>query len=1181
MPRPENPEAELRKAVSDCRAVIVSGTGISIAASRDPVSGKPHPEASWAGLLESGLEWLKEHNLISDGKAAAHLTLLKEDPDTHHFISAAQDITRLMGGADSPHFANWLERTVGSIKAHDRNGLDALEALREHGNLLATTNYDGLLLDNAGLRNPVTWTEPDEFLRAARNRETDKVIFLHGYWRHPQSVILDWASYEEITRDEQYREDLASVWKMTTWVYVGCGANGLSDPDFGLLMERYGKRARQADLWDFCLVRRSQREEFQAHFDKLKINVCAVSFGESHDDLPEFLRSLLPAPISPPTPAAVVVSTRAEPNPTPTPPAFYAEPDYIGSHQFVGRDSQLHELDDWARPADPTNLLLFEAIGGNGKSMLTWEWTTRHATQVRADWAGRFWYSFYERGAIMADFCQRALAYMTGQPLKELRKKKTAELKEPLLAQLHAKPWLLVLDGLERVLVAYHRIDAAEMPDEDANNPTDKIVNRNPRDTIRDEDNDLLRALAAATPSKILVSSRLTPRVLLNPSGQPITGAKRITLPGLRPADAKRLLRSCGIEGDSAAIQSYLTTNCDNHPLVIGILGGLINNYLPARGNFDAWAADGEGGAKLDLASLDLIQRRNHILRAALDSLPPASRQLLSTLALLSESVDYETLKAFNPHLPPEPKEVKEPTPLEDQWDFADGGLVNWEQMSNEQKAQRQKRNEAALARWHDYDKAVQARLESEEYREAAKKLAADVTDLEQRGLLQYDGRTRRHDLHPVVRGVTAGGMKAEDKESCGQRVVDHFSSLPHNPYEQAETLEDLRPGLNVVRTLIKLGHFQLAANACTAELMRALVFNVEAFAETLSLMRPFFPASWEELPKGVERDSSAWLANSAGVTLQQCGESKEAFAAFVASLSWYLSTADWDGTSVRIHNISESLDDQNLLTKALRVDGLAFELAVARGAQRDLFMSRLCLFVDQSRLGQWADAEATWQLLDPMGRKWLYYRPGDAERYYARFQYWRGTLQEEHLAAAERLAADGKNRSTIRYLHGLRGAWRLEQGEWAMAKESFAEALRMARESGVPDAQSETGVALAKHHLGQLVEPQREAERLAQLRKPAHRTLAQLWLALGDPEQVKHHALAAYRWAWADGEPYVNRYDLTKTTELLQQMNVPIPNLPPYDPAKDEPFPWEADVRAAIEKLRAEKEAKKHNTDV
>jgi len=55
-----------------------------------------------------------------------------------------------------------------------------------------------------------------------------------------------------------------------------------------------------------------------------------------------------------------------------------------------------------------------------------------------------------------------------------------------------------------------------------------------------------------------------------------------------------------------------------------------------------------------------------------------------------------------------------------------------------------------------------------------------------------------------------------------------------------------------------------------------------------------------------------------------------------------------------------------------------------------------------------------------------------------------------------------------------------------------------------------------------------------------------------------------------------VNRYELTKTTKLLQQMNAPIPNLSPYDPAKDEPFPWETNVRAVIEKLRVEKEAEK-----
>ena len=96
---------------------------------------------------------------------------------------------------------------------------------------------------------------------------------------------------------------------------------------------------------------------------------------------------------------------------------------------------------------------------------------------------------------------------------------------------------------------------------------------------------------------------------------------------------------------------------------------------------------------------------------------------------------------------------------------------------------------------------------------------------------------------------------------------------------------------------------------------------------------------------------------------------------------------------------------------------------------------------------------------------------------------------------------------------------------------------------------------------------------------KPAWNSgLAELWLAIGDREQAKKHALAAYKRAWADGEPYVRRYDLNKATALLTQLGTEIPKLPPYDPAKNEKLPWEDKVAAAIEKLRAAKEAEKNN---
>jgi hypothetical protein len=931
-------------------------------------------------------------------------------------------------------------------------------------------------------------------------------------------------------------------------------------------------------------AKKKKLEAFRERAKKMTADSLVHRVYATFDSLEEFNKKIGPSIVelrrhldaqSPPTGTPPAEGrTSADPAPIPRAPAFYAEPDFIGSHKFIGRQAQLDVLSDWALPADPHPVLLFEAIGGNGKSMLTWEWTTRHAIGVRTDWAGRFWYSFYEKGAIMADFCRRALAYVTGQPLEQVLKKKTPELARLLLRHLQARPWLFVLDGLERVLVAYHRLDAAEVPDEEVNTPTDKIVGRDPCAAIRPEDDELLRALASAAPSKLLVSSRLVPRVLLNAAGQAIPGVQRISLPGLRPGDAEALLRSCGVTGSSPAIQDYLTRNCDCHPLVIGVLAGLINYHLPDKGNFDAWADHPRGGGQLNLADLDLIQRRNHILKAGLDALSEKSRQLLSTLALLSESVDYPTLSALNPHLPPEPEEVDEPRDPE--------RSPRWESMSDAQRAEVQQKNQVALQRRREYEQAIEARLRSPEYLAAPQELARTVRDLERRGLLQYDGRVKRYDLHPVVRGVASGRLRADERDQYGQLIVDHFSQQAHNPYKEAETLEDLRDGLHVVRTLLKMGRFEQAWEAYRGDLSNALFFNLEAYAETLSLLRPFFPEGWDRLPGTLDRWDGSYLANDAAGALGFTDELKEALVAYSAGLLADLEGANWRGTAVKLRNISRNLVDQNLLRNAERVLLLHLDLLTPRGNDQDLFLNRLCRFRDLSLIGKWADAEAIWFLLDPMGRDWAReaYRPGRAEFDYARFRFWKGDLREEHLALAERLAAEGKNRKVVRAVHSLRGRWQIEQGHWALAAESLLEAVRMAREIGTIDVLSETELALARFHLGQLTDPQREAEQLAQARKPAHQALAELWLAIGDREQANKQALAAYKWAWADGEPYVRRYALNRATALLKQLGTEIPSLPPYDLANEEKLRWEDKVAAAIENLRAEKEAEKNKKD-
>ena len=851
------------------------------------------------------------------------------------------------------------------------------------------------------------------------------------------------------------------------------------------------------------------------------------------------------------------------------PPALYAEPRYIGSHMFVGRAAQLAHLNDWAASAESHPVLLFEAIGGTGKSMLTWEWVTRHASGARGDWAGMFWYSFYEKGAVMADFCRRALAYMTGQPLAAFRKKKQPELSELLARQLQARCWLLVLDGLERVLVAYHRYDAAQLADEQAGS-TDQIARRDPCSAIRPLDDDLLRQLAAASPSKILITSRLVPRVLLNAAGQPIPRVLHERLPGLRPADAEALLRTCGVRGDSGQMQDYLQRHCDCHPLVTGVVAGLVNDYLPARGDFGAWAADPARGGRLDLAHLDLTQKRNHILTAALQALPDASRRLLSTLSLLPESFDHAVLAAFNPHRLAEPKAVPDPERPGD--DSMPGHLPLMERI----RARR--RHAAAVKRRRDWERAHAAWQAAPETLAAPGALTATVHDLEQRGLLQYDRQADRWDLHPVVRAVASSRLPEQDRDHLGQQIIDHFSQRPRNPYQHARTLKDLRDGLTVVRTLIQIGRKQEAWKALQGDLSNALLYSVEAYPEILSLLRSFFSQDWSTPAAGLSESDIGALATEAAISFSVLGEHMQAAELGQVAIRAHVMTKDWRNAQIVINNLSVHCYSMNRLALSERYSMLSLRLAEALNDPGHLFFARQTHFEVLALTGRWDDAEQMWNLLDPMGRRWPrnLYRPGDAERCRLEFMLSPlGRLTEEDLATAERVARTGQNRMAMRILQRLRGEWRLTRGEYALAGESLREAIRMAHESGFPDPRSETLLALARFHLMQLPAARDEARRLSAGRDPAHLPLAELWQALADTDQAAKHAKAAYEHAWADGEPYVRRHDLDRATTLLQQLGEDIPALPTMDPARHPERSWEGEITAAITRLRKSKRSK------
>ncbi len=983
-------------------------------------------------------------------------------------------------------------------------------------------------------------------------------VLTHRYGQTPEDTAVNpqGLSITELEFDEAMRLGRPILLFVMSDNHPGTKADFETDPGKLSKLEAFKAKAKQ--MRQGSKIHRVW-EEFSSPGDFAQN--AAIAIGNLARELPS-PDTATPSPIAPaPVQAAKPVAAAA--------PALRALPDYIGSHSFLGRDSELQTLADWAMPADPHPVLLFEAMGGTGKSILTWHWLNHHAPQIRP-WAGRFWYSFYERGATMAEFCREALSYMTGSPVEQFRRMRTPELGDWLVAELKKRPWLLVLDGLERVLVQYNRLDAAQMRDDEADNGKDLIASRDPCSAIHPDDDDLLRRLTTVEPSKLLVSTRLLPSGVTNRSGIALPGVRRELLKGLRPSDAEALFRQAGVHGESAKIQAFLQANCDCHPLVVGALAGLVGDYLPERGNFDRWAGDRDYGRKLNLADLDLKTRKEHILDAAVAALSPEERKLLHVLALLSGGAEFAVLEALNPHLPAKPEKKEEP---EDPRRV----IGSWHDLTEENRTELVQAYEKAKADFAAYPGLLAAWRADPLVRAAPAKLRDIVRNLERRGLLQYDHSSHRYDLHPVVRGVASGRMNVDERKSSGSVVVDYFSARAPADWDDAEKLEDVADGIQLVMTLCGMGRYDHALTVYMGSLSAALAFNLEADAKDREILRSFFPQGWEEKPVVEDALLQSWLVNNAALRLATLDKQlSQRLLEIVIKTDLAERYAAWLATGL------QNFAPGSGLAAEWRVLTLALELARADGDQDQEFASRLLQFKNASIRGDVEQADLAWSenaaLQQPPSR--ATYRPGDAECGYAWHKFRHGDLTEDLIAKAETLATGGRNRRAIRETSKLRGLWRLETGDEVGALGHLTRAVTMAREVGLGDETAEAALALTRLRCGQGTNAHEEAARLDGCSGSASLYLSELWRELGEGERAIQAALRAHAWAVQDGEPYVYRWELNWARRLLAELGQPLPEVPVCDPAMHKPFDWEKDVRILIRELRQEKAAARKDAE-
>ncbi|MBC8029396.1 MAG: DUF4062 domain-containing protein [Pyrinomonadaceae bacterium] len=849
-----------------------------------------------------------------------------------------------------------------------------------------------------------------------------------------------------------------------------------------------------------------------------------------------------------------------------TAPHLLATPNFISGHEFVGRRDELTALDEWATGND--SLLVIEAIGGAGKSTLAWQWLNERATNTRPDLAGLLWYSFYEGGADMAAFAANAFTYVTGQRLSNFRGRKTAELAGFLVASLRERPFLLVLDGLERVLVAYHRLDASQTRDDEVASGKDD------RACIKPADGDLLRQLVGANPSKILITSRLLPTSLLNKSGQLLPGARHRLLGGLHPDDALMMMRNVGVRGDVKAIKRYLAVNFDNHPQIVGIVGGLVKDYIRDPGNFDRWEEDPLAGAALHLSKLDLVQRQTHILAAALNGLDRGVRQVLSRIAALGSAVGFETVEALNPFLLPQPQSsIWLDSSLKD----STSHLALLQAESRDAPTERLEE----INREIDETRTTIAKLEAEratslealaEYRRAEEvalpRLISALRDLEQRGLVQWDRQKNTYDLHPVVRGYAFDVLDQPERVDICDLIADHFRRKPADRYSDTKTLADVQQSMSIFRALVQAGRFDQAMRFYRGDFANALSYSIEAHHEILALLKPLFSNGFGRPPVGLRGPfEESYLLNNAAVALIELGRLSEARDALTIKLRLNLEDMDWQNLRICLTNLGETLRDDNRLAQSHAAFKFALELAEVLNNKEDLARGQWYLMATYRITGQFKRARAAYDAFRrlPIPSNRAIYRSGDAEEELCWLDFYEGRVTDDQLDAAEVVARAGSNRTALRSLIRLRGELALDRGSPNVAITAFESAIEMGQAVGLPVASFEARLALAKARFGQWQAAGDICERLVELDRPPHIELAPAYLELGDHDRAREHALAGYSEAWADGPPYSRWRELQQSRAVLKLLFETEPQLPAFDPRAVEPLPYEAEIRQVI----------------
>ena len=636
---------------------------------------------------------------------------------------------------------------------------------------------------------------------------------------------------------------------------------------------------------------------------------------------------------------------------------------------------------------------------------------------------------------------------------------------------------------------------------------------------------NFLRKLAGVKASRILVSTRLHPADLENK----VNGDP---LSGCFRRDLAGLADDDALElwrkfNVTGARDQLLPIfiRVENHPLLIQALAGEVARFRRAPGNFEAWK---KAHSEFNpFQDLPLVQVKSHVLEFAMRGLSDQARHILQTIAAFRMPASYGALVAV---LTGEAKMC----PGEPELDLV-------------------------------------------------------LAELEDRGLVGWDKRANRYDLHPIVRGVVWNSIKEDKRQVVYAALQDHFAALPEiNDWQLVNSFEDLAPAIELYHVLVNRGLFEEALHLYQQRLFGPLQYKFSLTSKQIEFLKMLFTDKIQSEPKLLTQSFAPHALRYLAESYHRGGQPKLAIHFYSQCFSHYSQHFNYEEAWVKtglkfdptVPTGSHLLSHLQMLSDAYQLVGSLYKACLA--AYQTLSISRVRLddwheAIILSRIGlNYAMRGNTRESKKALCRSLEIFsampsppREGGVHFLLAQLNIWSGNPSDALTAAirAWKLAhVHCFERDFIRTAR-IHGAAALKLNSLTIAEERFCHALTRARQVSYKEEELPALIALAELRRQQgnpddareLLDNVWEAAECGPyplFHADAMNVLAQLEGDAGNTAKAIEAATQAYRLAWCDGPPYAYHWGLEAARKHLRELGAPEPEMPPFDASKFEPMP-------------------------